>query len=106
MQEKTPGKTKKQEIFITFLQMWTIFPQNPGKLTEKRESSRPPEIRRPAAFGERKKKMKREGFLLVPPWRMALVYPRKLKTILKNFEQCVKMFLSGGFQIPCLYSHL
>ena len=39
MQEKTPGKTKKQEIFITFLQMWTIFPQNPGKLTEKRKAA-------------------------------------------------------------------
>ena len=39
MQEKNPGKTKKQEIFITFLQMWTIFPQNPGKLTEKRKAA-------------------------------------------------------------------
>ena len=39
MQEKTPGKTKKQEIFITFLQMWTIFPQNPGTLTEKRKAA-------------------------------------------------------------------
>ena len=39
MQEKTPGKTKKQEIFITFLQMWTIFPQNPGKLTEKQKAA-------------------------------------------------------------------
>lgn len=85
MQEKTPGKTKKQEIFITFLQMWTIFPQNPGKLTEKRESSRPPEIRRPAAFGERKKKRKREGFLLVPPWRMAFSVSPKVKNNLEKF---------------------
>jgi hypothetical protein len=68
--------------------------------------SGPPEIRRSAAFGERKKKMKREGFLLVPPWRMALVYPPKLKTTLKNFEQFVKMYLSGGFQILWLYSLL
>ncbi|MEI3306822.1 MAG: hypothetical protein V8R40_12895 [Dysosmobacter sp.] len=104
--KKNPRKIKKTGDLYNFFTDVDDFPAKSGQTDRETESSRPPEIRRPAAFGERKKKMKREGFLLVPPWRMALVYPRKLKTILKNFEQFVKMFLSGGFQIPCLYSHL
>ena len=87
MQEKTPGKTKKQEIFITFLQMWTIFPQNPGKLTKrvrdgKQQASGNPEA---CCFWREKEENEKRGVFARSSLEYGFSVSPKVKNNLEKF---------------------